>query len=131
MGRNEQAQRADRVPWLFDREASKLVTWYRVRIRGARIDGRLDLYNVKVSFGLVCNQCAIAEGIELGDGETQSLSLNVSLLGDLSADGTRIKGDVFLNGGFKAEGEVRLLGAAIEEAFIWYSPLAGIQYSFV
>jgi hypothetical protein len=105
--------RADRLAWLFERKAAQLVTKYGVRISGARIDAQLDLFRVNVSFGLQCHKCAIAKGLDLRDGQIQSLSLSGTYSGKLDATGMRVKGDVHLDEGFNAEGEVRLSGATI------------------
>ncbi len=106
--------RADRVEWLCtDPEASALVTHKGIHVKGARIDGELDLSYASISFPLDFEKSAFAGGINLQYAEIRGLFLIGTHTGPIYGDGLKAKGNVFLREGFKAEGEVRLLGATI------------------
>lgn len=85
-----------------------------VRMRGARIDGTLDL-----SFGmgrgaLSLQHCHFDEQVVIRNGRLPALWLSGSYLAKgLSGDGARVDGDLFCRDGFHSIGEVRLLGAQI------------------
>jgi hypothetical protein len=111
----ERALGADRVAWLFTSpDGRSRVTHMGVRISGARIDGYLDLQLVSVRFQLFLTTCAIPDGIVLIESEIGRLYLTGSHTGPIVADAMTVRGSVFMNQGFQATGEVRLLGAKID-----------------
>src|SRR3990172_7731101 len=95
-----------------DRKAAELVHRRGVRIAGAKITGPLDLSFAVIPHPLALIECA-AEEIILLSAEARSLNFGGSYTGPINADGLKTGGAVFLNYGFKAVGEVRLLGADI------------------
>lgn len=108
----EQALRADRIAWLAT-EAGQLVTHRGISIRGARIEGRLDLQAANITFALHFERCEIPAGINLQGAEIHALNLSGSRVGRISADGMEVEASVFLRAGFKAAGRVRLSGSEI------------------
>ena len=106
--------RADLIRWLVvDREARELVDPKGVWIQGARITGDLDLSFTNVLFPLALLSCRVERDVDLEYAKMPLLSLKGSWPRAIDADGLKLEGDIFLNGGFHAEGEVRLLGATI------------------
>ena len=85
-----------------------------IRILGARIAADLDLSGANITFPFELERCHVAGSLFLRDVMAMRLSFSGSWLVDgLQAGGLVTKGNVFLNGGFAAKGEVRLLGADI------------------
>jgi hypothetical protein len=84
-----------------------------VQLVGAYISGRLDLSFVtaKGATGLI--NCRFEEGVMALQARFEFLALTGSHLPGLNAQGVKVTGPVFLQGGFSAEGEVRLSGAEI------------------
>jgi hypothetical protein len=86
-----------------------------VCLQGAWIDGELSLSSASLPFDISLNRCRWAgAGLNLRDAEINgSLFLSGSQTQGLTLDGAVVKGDVFLNDGFKASGEVRMLGVQV------------------
>jgi hypothetical protein len=105
---------ADRIAWLCtDPEAVSHVTHRGLGIKGARIDGKLDLRYADINLALYFDKCVIPGGIGLLGAEIHSLNLAGTHTGRVSADGIKTEGGIFLRDGFIAHGSVRLLGATI------------------
>jgi len=111
---SERVLDADRIAWLCTNlEASAMVTHKGILVRGARIDGKLNLQFVRISFPLYFEKSAFPEGINLLKTEVGALYLSGTHTGAINADGLKTDGDVFLDNGFRAEGLVLLIGAKI------------------
>lgn len=110
----ERVLQASRIAWLCTgKPASELVTHRGICVKGARIEGELDLEEAQISFCLFFEKSALPEGINLMNGRLRALYLLGTHSGTIRADGLKVEGDVFLRDGFRAEAEVRLLGASI------------------
>ena len=106
--------RAECIAWLCtDREASALVTHRGIQITGIRIDGELDLSYAEINFPFRILNSAFTESIFLLDTQLRFPSLNGCQIKELYADRLKVPGSLFLGDGFKAEGEIRLVGATI------------------
>jgi hypothetical protein len=107
------------IRWLcVDREAIHCIDPQGINIEGATIEGLLDLANVTIPVPLALTRCAVKDGLILEYADIRTLSFSGSVLGTshgitLIAMGVRVSGNVFLDQGFQAEGDVRLRGAAI------------------
>lgn len=111
----ERVLEADRIVWLCtDAEASALVSHRGLWVQGARVDGRLALEFARIPFLLYFGKSALPAGINLQNAEVPAVNLRGTHTGPITADGLNVDGNVFLRGGFRAEGELRLLGATIE-----------------
>ena len=84
-----------------------------VRIRGARIGGTLDFEAAILRCPLHLESCFIDKPMKFDSARMPSLVLSGSFTQGISADGIISKDSVFLNKGFSAKGEVRLLNATI------------------
>ncbi len=105
---------ADRITWLCtDPNASKLVTHRGVQVKGARIDGALDLRFATILFPLYFETSSFQQTLGLENATMRTLALPGTHTRAIHADGARFKGDVLLRGQFSAEGEIRLLAASI------------------
>ncbi len=105
---------ADLIIWLCtDKKASTMVTHRGIRVKRARIDGKLDLSYAKITFPLVFKESYFQEKILLNYAEISELNLEGTSTRAIDADSVRIDGDVRLCNGFKAEGRVNLSGANI------------------
>ena len=103
---------ANRIAWLCT-EAAQLVTHRGIRIKGARIDDKFDLLFAKVPFHLLFEKCKFMADINFQEAQIVALYMPGTHTGPLSADGMKTDGPVCLRNDFKAEGEVRLLGAMV------------------
>lgn len=111
---NTRVLRARCIFWLCtDREASAIVTHKGIQVKGARIDGKLDLSGARISFPLWFEKSAFPSGINLRQAEIRNLYLEGTHTGPIYGDELKVEGVVFLRDGFKSEGEVRLTGATI------------------
>jgi hypothetical protein len=111
---DERVLKADRIAWLCtDPEASDMVTHKGIRVKGARIDGELDLEYARISFPLYFEKSAFPGGTNLRYAEIRELFLIGTHTGPINADGVKIEGHIFLRDGFKAEGPVNLRRATI------------------
>ncbi len=106
---------AGRIAWLCtDKQAAQLVMHRGIRITGARIDEEFDLEAAKVPFPLYFEQCKFTADINLRHTQVAALYMISTYVGRIFADGLKSNGNVSLRDGFKAEGEVRLLGARVD-----------------
>jgi hypothetical protein len=114
------AIRAQVIRWLYvDPQAIRQIDPHGINIDAATIEGKLDLAFVTLPVPFVLRQCAVNVGVDLRYADTRTLAFPGSVLGTsgettLDASGAHINGDTFLNEGFRAEGEVQLLGASID-----------------
>src|ERR1035437_3705714 len=107
---------AKRIAWLCTNPSvSPFVMTHRgVFIKGARIDGVLDCMRAKVQFPLTFLQCCFQDQINLISATIEGLHFIASHTKGIDARGVKIEGSLFLRHGFKADGEVSLIGASIE-----------------
>ncbi len=105
---------ANLIRWLCaDRDARALVDPTGIKVHGAKIDGALSLENLVVYFPLAFQHCSVRAGATLSGLETPLLDFQGSWVGPLNADGIRVKSNVLLGNGFRADGEVQLMDAHI------------------
>ena len=115
---DERRVRAAVLRWLcVDPAVRRLVDPQGIQVRGARIEGRLDLSFARMPFPLLLSLSGIPEGIFLRESRTASISFEGTHTGPISADRLTVDGTVFLRNGFLAKGLVRLLGARIRGNF--------------
>ena len=88
-------------------------TNFGVHLEGAYISDKLDLsfFRAKGRTGLVKGR--FEYGLEAMQAQFEFLNLSGSYLPELNAQGARVVGEVFLRGGFHANGTVSLSGAEI------------------
>jgi len=84
-----------------------------VRLRGAYVTGTLDLSFATAKGATYLLLCHFDTRIEAAETHFAALILSGSRMPGLFAQGARVTGNVFLNGGFHATGEVSLSGAEI------------------
>jgi hypothetical protein len=84
-----------------------------LRLAGARITGKLDLEAAELACPLLLRGCWFAEPPTLDEAQAPSVRLPGCHLPGLSADQLTTKGNLELNEGFSATGEVSLLGAHV------------------
>lgn len=84
-----------------------------VMLGGAWVTGTLSLRQVKAAVRLALPNSVLVETPDFMGTTLPELALGGSRLPGLIADGMVVAGDLFLNNGFTATGEVRLLGARI------------------
>ncbi len=110
----ERCIRAGLIRWLcVEQVARDKVDPNGIRASGAKVIERLNLSYVTVPFGLSLRHCRLVEDAELISTSLAELDFSASWARSLSADRISVKGGVFLSGGFRAEGEVRLPAAQI------------------
>ena len=106
--------RAELIRWLcVDSEPTKRIDPRGIRVRAAKVTGKLDLSFAIVPFPLRLFRCRLDKNADLTCAGIPLLNLDGTWTRSLTADGVNVAGSVFLRGGFTAEGEVRLLGARI------------------
>ncbi|TVZ06486.1 hypothetical protein EAS64_03440 [Trebonia kvetii] len=84
-----------------------------VRLRGARITGRLDLMGATVAHALVCDYCRFTEMIRLVDSSAGTVRIHGSLLPGLNAARMRLSGILDLRGS-RIEGMIKLDHARVD-----------------
>jgi hypothetical protein len=84
-----------------------------VWLRGAYIEGALDLQGCEGVRPLFLWNCRIDGAIILRDAGTRTINLGGSHVRGIAGDGAKIGGSVFLSNGFTAQGAARFLGAEI------------------
>jgi hypothetical protein len=84
-----------------------------LRLRGARIVGRLDLDGIRTGVWLSLHDCDIAEPIRLRGAAVPLLDLNGCRIRGLDAENVRIETVLLLRDGFASYGPVSLLGAHV------------------
>ncbi|MCI4666065.1 MAG: hypothetical protein MRY74_15220 [Neomegalonema sp.] len=89
-----------------------------LRVRGAWIDGGVDLQGCKIEFPIELVSCVFKGAINVATAETRDITLNGSrIIGErkraIHAAAVRIDGSLNMRNGFHALGEVRLAGAQI------------------
>jgi hypothetical protein len=110
----ERCIRASLIRWLcVEPVARDKVDPLGIRVSGAKVTEYLILSYVTVPFGLTFRNCRFAEDAELISTTLSELDFSASWARSLRADRISVKGGVFLGGGFRAEGEVRLPAAQI------------------
>jgi hypothetical protein len=110
----ERQVRAGLIRWLCtDREAASRVDPKGIQLMGAKLTGPLELSFASVPFPFLLKLCSLTEDSDFTSLSLPALSLMGSRIRSMAADGLDVKGDVFLGGGFLAEGEVRLHDAQI------------------
>ncbi len=106
--------RADLLRWLILGGCDDCQTHAQgLQLVGAYITGKLDISFAKAKGLTYLVGCHFAEPIEALQTRFEFLVLNGSALPGLNAQGTEVKGGVFLRNGFEATGEVSLSGASI------------------
>ncbi|MCH8170519.1 MAG: hypothetical protein IIB07_05230 [Bacteroidetes bacterium] len=112
--KDDRVLKSDRIEWICtDPEASKKVTRKGVDLIGLRIDGVLDLSHSNIPFQLIFDQCAFLDSIDLNNASIKSLYFLGTHTGPINGYFLKVAGSVFMRDGFKAEGEVNLMGATI------------------
>lgn len=89
-----------------------------VQIRGAHIEGDLDLVGCEVRHPLTIVKSVITGDILLDNATTRALTFSDTRCRKISGDGLICKGSFLLNNGFIARGTIRLRGAIIANEFI-------------
>ncbi len=85
-----------------------------VRIRGAFIDGDLDLEGCTLEGNLELENCELSGTLTLRNARTRNISLEGTRCRDIKADAVEVSGAFLMRQGFVASGPVRLLGAKID-----------------
>jgi hypothetical protein len=102
------------IRWLcVDPQARQLVDPRGIRIHGAMIKDTLDLSYATVPFGLTLWNCRLAAPANLQDLEIAELDLDATWTAAIGAGRIKLKGSLLMQNGFRAAGEVRLVGAQI------------------
>lgn len=84
-----------------------------VRLRGARIDGPLDLEAATLLCPLLLQDCYFGQPINLKEATALSISLPGCQVPGVDASQLVVRSNLALNQGFIARGEVRLVGAHV------------------
>jgi hypothetical protein len=111
---SERTIRAELISWLcVEPEPSGQVDRREVQVYGAKITDNLDLSYATVPFPLVLLRCLLTADAKLTHVRIPELALNGSHTRCLLAEGAEVKGNLLLQHGFSADGEVRLIAAEI------------------
>jgi sRNA-binding regulator protein Hfq len=110
----ERTLQADQITWLCtDPNASALLSPRGLQIEGAKIEGQLDLQFTTINMPLYFANCFFSEPVLLKQAKLLGLSLKGTHVVSIDASYLEVEGDILLDEGFKAEGEVHLLGTTI------------------
>src|SRR5215831_3997186 len=110
----ERTIRAVLIRWLcIDEKARGLVDPKGLRIKFAKIDGKLDLSSVTIPFPLVLLRCSIPKGVDVAYAKSRVLNFEGSVCGPWMGNGLAVEGDLLLGRDFRAKGAVELNRARI------------------
>ncbi|HKN27718.1 MAG TPA: hypothetical protein VJY34_07480, partial [Roseiarcus sp.] len=124
----DRAIRAALLKWLcLERAAREHIQPFGIRAIGARMDGRFDLSFATIPFPLFFRACWWPAGIALENASLPELSLTkcrifppsdpvgggASPSHAIGARGAHVRGSLFLDQGFRVEGQVHLLQADV------------------
>lgn len=84
-----------------------------IRLRGARITGRLDLQGVDCSHDLTLTKCYLEKAPSFLNARLRGLHLSGSICPGFVADNATFSGSIFLRDGFVSTGEISMPGARI------------------
>ncbi len=105
----ERVLKADRIGWVCtDKDAREEVTHRGIEVKGARIDGNVDLAFRKVPFDLFFESCHFGGIITLLHSVVPGLYLSGSQTKYIEAEGLSVKNNVFLKNGFRSDGKINL-----------------------
>ena len=106
--------RADRIVWLMtNKQARRRVAHNGVAIRGAKIDGEIDLPFVTWHGRFCLFDCYVDDNIYINDSSFNLIILSNTCVKSIIADRLKISGSLFLRDNFKSCDGVRLVGAEI------------------
>jgi hypothetical protein len=89
--------KADCLNWLCtDAAAIKLVPSHGVWLRGAKIDGRIELYRTDVPFSLTFYDCLFDEGINIAHAKLQELDIRNSCSAAIHARAVQTPENIYL-----------------------------------
>lgn len=97
-----------------DPDKVKGLRLYGIRIRGAKIEGQLDLSSLIISLNISLRECFIPQPIDLRHTSASELDLSGSQTNRIEADCLSVSGDMRLAEGFSAQGPVSLISATIK-----------------
>jgi hypothetical protein len=90
--------KANRIIWLADDQAAlKLVPSRGIWLRGASIEGKIDLYRAELPFSLTFYDCLLDNGLTLTHAKVQELDIRNSCSGAISARGVHVLENVYLH----------------------------------
>jgi len=105
---------AECIEWLcYDKQVQDRIHLRGIQIQGAKISELLVLSFARVPFPLALTKCAFTDKMLLQYARIRALNLQGSHVESILADGLKLDSGFPLRNGFKAEGEVRLLGATV------------------
>jgi hypothetical protein len=111
--------RAALIRWLcVDRFAKLQVDPMGMQLHGAQIIGDLNLSYAALLFPVSLWHCAIASPIQMESTEIPELDLAGTWVRSLNCSGIRVKGSVYLLGGFQSNGHVDLSEAVIGSSLV-------------
>lgn len=84
-----------------------------IQLRGAWIDGDIDLIGCRISVPLVLQNCAIAGLLALMNADLHSLTLDGSKVQGIEGSGLRCRAFILLRAGFHTTAGVRMIAAHI------------------
>jgi len=106
--------RAALIRWLcIDPLARNKIGLSGIQVCGAQLIGELNLTYISVPFSINLVGCRLTENANLHSATLSELDLRATWVHSLTADCMNVTRRVFLSGGFRAEGEVRLADAQI------------------
>jgi hypothetical protein len=102
------------IRWLCVNEAAReLIDPEGIEVYGAVIREPLDLEFISVPFEIDIEQSRILGTVTLTNADVAALYLMGTWTGPIDASGLKTRDDVFLRGGFHADGGVSLMGATV------------------
>jgi len=107
---------ADRIVWLCtNKRAIEYVTYEGLSVKGALIEGTFDLNFAEIPFPLFLEACRIKSRVLFVEAETRRLEFTGTHVDGIEAAGINVRGGLSLTNSFTSNGEIRLIGARIEE----------------
>jgi len=110
---HERTIRSEIITFLLtDKKVRDFISYKGIKIRGAKIEGKLNLSYADIPFPIVFNNCAFPDGIDLTGAKARMLDFSESFIKNFTAEGIEIDDCLFLENSICIE-EVNLIGAKI------------------
>ena len=101
------------VEFLTDSEAISLIPHNGIEVKGARIDGDLELRAIKIPFPLIFKRCAFKGDVNLKNCKIWVLDFSGSHVRSIDCTDSEVDKGIFLSDGFRSNGIVCIERATI------------------
>ncbi|MFH1081659.1 MAG: hypothetical protein V1766_15595 [Pseudomonadota bacterium] len=110
----ERILRASLITWLCrNLQVASLIDHQGIAVIGARIEGRINLSNLRIPFPIILDHCFIPEGVYSRQAEMQDIIITHSHTGSIEAGAANVTGSLILQN-CNINGRIGLINATIK-----------------